>query len=293
MSQLQQSLQAGKFVVTGEIGPPKGIDTTDMQKEIDHLKGHVVAINVTDIQSSVMRLGSLAVSARLVQMGVEPVYQVTCRDRNRLALQSDLLSAAWMGVENVLCLTGDHPLAGDPPGAKPVYDLDSVSLLQVVGMLEAGKDMAGNPLTGVPKFFRGCVVAPAADPLEPQLMKLEKKVAAGAQYIQTQAVYDARTFETFANEVAKRGIKVPVLAGIVFLKSPAMAKFMNEHVGGITVPEPLIKEMADTKKEDRRKKSAEIAARLAREFKPLCQGIHLMPLGWTDIVPSVISQAGL
>lgn len=291
MSRLSEALERGEFVVTGEIGPPKGIDTREMEEELEHLRDRVVAVNVTDIQSSVMRLGSLAVCARMLQMGLEPVFQMTCRDRNRLALQSDLLSAAWLGIENVLALTGDHVLLGDHPGAKPVFDLDSVGLLQAMSTLESGKDLAGNDLTGAPKFFKGAVVTPAADPLEPQLIKLRKKVEAGAQFIQTQAVYDPDQFARFMEQVQDLG--VPILVGIVLLKSPAMARFMNKNVAGVFVPEHIIEEMASVDKADRRKKSAEIAGRLIAQMKDMCQGVHIMPLGWTALVPDVLAQAGL
>ena len=291
MSRLSEALQAGEFVVTGEIGPPKGIDTHEMEEELEHLRGRVVATNVTDIQSSVMRLGSLAVCSRMVGMGLEPVFQMTCRDRNRLALQSDLLSAAWLGIENVLALTGDHVVLGDHLAAQPVFDLDSVSLLRAMSMLEAGKDMAGNDLAGAPKFFKGAVVTPAADPLEPQLIKLEKKVRAGAQFIQTQAVYDAEQFARFMEQVEHLG--VPVLVGIVVLKSPAMARFMNKNVAGVVVPDSLIDDMAAVEKTDRRKKSAEIAGRLVAQMKDMCQGAHLMTLGWTALVPDILEIAGL
>jgi len=238
-----------------------------------------------------MRLGSLAVCSRLVDMGLEPVFQMTCRDRNRLALQSDLLSAAWLGIENVLALTGDHNVLGDHPESTPVFDLDSVNLLKTMSILEDGKDLAGNDLEGAPKFFKGAVVSPASDPLEPHLIKLEKKVRAGAQFIQTQAVYDAEQFEQFMEQVSH--LDVPILVGIVLLKSPAMARFMNKNVAGVFVPDSLIEEMASVGKEDRRKKSAEIAARLIREMKDMCRGVHLMPLGWTALVPDIIEQAEL
>jgi 5,10-methylenetetrahydrofolate reductase len=227
----------------------------------------------------------------MVEMGVEPVFQMTCRDRNRLALQSDLLSAAWMGIENVLALTGDHNVLGDHPDSTPVFDLDSVNLLKTMSTLEAGQDMAGNDLAGSPKFFKGAVVSPASDPLEPHIIKLEKKVEAGAQFIQTQAVYDAGQFEAFMKQVSH--VDVPIFVGIVLLKSAGMARFMNKNVAGVSVPDPLIEEMAAAPKEDRKKKSAEIAARLVREMKGMCQGVHLMPLGWTDLVPDVIEQAEL
>ena len=291
MSRLQEKLEAGEFVVTGEIGPPKGIDTHEMDEETEHLRGKVVAINVTDIQSSVMRLGSLIVSEHLVRQGLEPVFQLTCRDRNRLAIQTELLSAAWVGIENVLALTGDHQFLGDHPMAKGVFDLDSVSLLQTITLLNQGKDLAGNDLQGAPKLFPGAVVAPGLDPVEPQIIKMEKKIAAGARFFQTQAVYDPRQMEAFMKQVEQ--FKVPVLAGIVVLKSAGMAKFMNKNVAGVFVPDHLIDEMASAKKKDLKKRGAEIAGRLIKEMKGMCQGIHLMPLGWTDTVDDILGHAGL
>ena len=291
MSRLQQELEAGRFVVSGEVGPPKGIDTQELDHELEHLKGKVVAINVTDIQSAVMRLGSLVVSEYMVRKGFEPVFQLTCRDRNRLALQTELISAAWVGIENVLCLTGDHQVLGDHKGAKGVFDLDSVSLLQTVTLLNSGKDLAGNDLQGAPKLFPGAVVAPGLEPMEPQILKFEKKVAAGAKFFQTQALYDPRQLETFMRQVEQ--FKVPVMAGIVLLKNVGMAKFMNANVAGVFVPDHLMKEMADCPKKKLKQKSAEIGGRLVKEMKGMCQGIHLMPLGWTDIVPDVLAHAGL
>jgi methylenetetrahydrofolate reductase (NADPH) len=293
MGHFEESIRAGRFVVTGEIGPPKSIDTTDMMREVEDLRGRVAAINVTDNQSSVMRLGSMAVCSKLLQAGIDPVYQVTCRDRNRIALQSDLLSAAYLGIRNVLLLTGDHVSLGDHPGAKPVFDLDSVNLIRAAASLEAGEDVAGNKVTGPPKFFKGCVVTPCTDLMELQLLKLEKKIEAGAEFVQTQAVYEPKVLESFMAEVRRRGIKTPILAGIVVLKSAAMAKFMNENVAGVTVPDPLVQEMAATPKEARKKKAAEVSARLIREMAPMCQGIHMMTLGWTDIVGSILEQAGV
>jgi 5,10-methylenetetrahydrofolate reductase len=291
MSRLQEELEAGKFVLTGEIGPPKGIDTHEMDEEIEHLRGKVTAINVTDIQSSVMRLGSLIVSEHLVREGLEPVFQITCRDRNRLALQTELLSAAWVGIENVLALTGDHQFLGDHPDAKGVFDLDSVSLLQTIRSLVDGKDLAGNDLQGAPKLFPGAVVSPGLDPVEPQILKMEKKIAAGARFFQTQAVYDPRQLETFMKQVEQ--FKIPVLVGIVILKSAGMARFMNRNVAGVFVPEDLIKEMASAKKKELKKKGAEIAGRLIKDMKDMCQGVHLMPLGWTDTIDDILGHAGL
>jgi methylenetetrahydrofolate reductase (NADPH) len=255
------------------------------------LRSRVTAINVTDLQSAVMRIGSLAVSARLVERGLEPVYQLTCRDRNRLALQSDLLSAWALGIENVLCLTGDHPILGDHTEAKPVYDLDSVQLLKAASSLNQGYDMEGHELESIPSLFLGAVVTPGAEPLEPQVIKMKKKIDAGAKFFQTQAVYEPEKFERFMNQA--KGFKVPVIAGIVLLKSAAMAKYMNDNVAGISVPEAIILEMEETKKEDRKNKAVEITSRIIRQIKPLCQGIHIMPLGWDELVPEIINQAEL
>ena len=298
MSQLSERLAAGVFVVTGEIGPPKGTNVGPVLHEAEqYLKGRVAAVNVTDIQTAVMRTGSLALSKLLLDRGIEPVFQMVCRDRNRLALQSDLLSVAVLGIENVLALTGDHVVMGDHRDARPVYDLDSVGLLQAMSRLESGTDMGidvkGNPnkLDGAPKFFKGCCTTPCAPDPEAQIIKLEKKVEAGAQFVQTQAVYDPATFETFMRKIEH--IKIPVLVGIVVLKSAGMAKYMNKNVPGVQVPEAIIKELTATPKENLKKVSAEIAGRLVREMKPMCQGAHLMTLGWDDLVPEIIQQAGL
>ncbi len=286
----QEKLRNNSFVVTSEIGPPKGIETAKLIEEALHIRSRVDAINVTDLQSSVMRLGSLAVCALLKQQGIETVFQLTCRDRNRLALQSDLLSAAALGIENVLLLTGDHTSLGDHPDAKPVFDLDSVQLLQVARGLMQGTDMRGNKLSGkTPHFCLGAVVNPGADPLEPQIVKMEKKIEAGAEFFQTQAVYDVGVFETFLQKT--RHLKVPVMAGIVFLKSAGMARYMNKNVAGVSVPEQLIKEMETTA--DKAAQSVEISARLIRQLKPLCQGIHLMPIGWDALLPRVLDASGL
>ncbi len=277
-------------MVTSEIGPPKGIETGVLLEDAELIRSRVDAINVTDLQSSVMRLGSLAVCSLLKQKGFEPIFQLTCRDRNRLALQSDILSAAALGIENLLLLTGDHTTMGDHPDAKPVFDLDSVQLLQVAVKLQGGFDMNGNKLEGgAPKFCLGAVVNPGSDPIEPQIMKMEKKIEAGAEFFQTQAVYDIKVFENFLSKT--RHLKVPILGGIVLLKSAGMARYMNKNVAGVSVPDNLIKEMEETK--NKVATSVEIAARLIKELKPLCQGIHIMPIGWDKKVPLVLDAAGL
>jgi methylenetetrahydrofolate reductase (NADPH) len=292
MSKLRESIESGKFTVTSEIGPVKGTNIHKSLEEIEPIKDRAVAFNVTDNQSSVMRIASHAVCALLHHKGIEPIYQLTCRDRNRLALQADLLGAYVMGLRNVLALTGDHPTLGDHPEALPVFDFDVITLLQTIRKMMEGKDFNGNALDGAPaEFYPGAVVAPDADPQELQIFKMEKKIDAGAMFFQTQAVYDLGKFETFINKV--RGRKVPVLAGIILLKSPAMAKFMNENVAGVSVPDALIKEMEATDKKDRAKKSVEIAARLIRGVKDLCQGVHIMALGWEKHIPAVLAEAGL
>jgi methylenetetrahydrofolate reductase (NADPH) len=289
---LRSQLEAGRFVVTAEVGPLKGTDTTEIMEVAQLLRGRVDAANVTDQQSSVMRLGSLATCHLLQQAGLEPVFQITCRDRNRIALESDLLSAWVLGVENVLAITGDLPALGDHPQAKPVYDLDSVQLLQVITGLNEGHDMVGNELRGKPDFFPGAVVNPGADTeaaFELQLIKMEQKIRAGARFFQTQAIYDTAVFTRFMKRAASFG--VPILAGIIPLKSAGMAKYMNKNVAGVSVPEALITRMAET--EDKGRTGIEIAAGLVKELKDMCQGVHLMPIGWEKKVPAILDAAGL
>lgn len=286
----EEKLKTGKFVITSEIGPPKGTNIGPHIEEAETLRGKVDAFNVTDIQSSVMRLGSLVGSRLLQEKGLEPVFQVTCRDRNRLALQSDLLSASVFGIRNVLALTGDHTVLGDHPQAKPVFDLDSVSLLRVAKGLMEGKDMVGNELDGTPDFFLGAVVSPGYQPVELQLIKMEKKMEAGARFFQTQAVYDIPAFEKFMNLASR--FNVPILGGIVLLKSAGMAKFMNANVAGVNVPDKYIKMMASADKKERASVSIQIAAELIKGMKNLCAGIHIMPLGWEKHVPAVLESSG-
>ncbi len=289
---LKSQLEAGKFVVTSEIGPLKGTDTTEIKEVAELLRGRIAAANVTDQQSSVMRLGSLATCHLIKEAGLEPVFQMTCRDRNRIALESDLLSAWVLGVENVLVITGDLPALGDHPQAKPVYDIDSVQLLGVIKGLNEGHDMVGSELQGKPSFFPGAVVNPGADTeaaFELQLIKMEKKIIAGARFFQTQAIYDVRVFDNFMKRVEV--FRVPILAGIIPLKSAGMAKFMNKNVAGVSVPQEMIDQMAET--EDKVRTGIEIAARLARELKDMCQGIHIMPIGWDKKVPAILDAAGL
>lgn len=289
---LRERLAKGEFVITCEAAPPKGTDTHEALENVRRLAPWVHAFNVTDLQSSVVRMSSLALCALIKREGFEPILQVTCRDRNRLALQADLLGAWALGIENVLALTGDYPTLGDHPQALPVFDLDSVQLIDLIRTLNSGRDLMGNELSGKPDFFVGAVVNPAADPLEPHLAKLRLKVQLGARFIQTQVVYDPQIFVHFVKKVEDLG--VPILVGIIPLKSAKMARFMNENIAGVRVPEEIVREMEGAKTaEDRRKRSAEICARIIRAVRPYCQGVHLMPMGWEDLVPEILGLSGL
>jgi methylenetetrahydrofolate reductase (NADPH) len=289
----KKALESGNFIVTAEVGPPKGVDISEMKQHIDLLKDNVHGLNMTDNQSSVMRLSSLAGCHIIKQMGGVPILQMTGRDRNRVALQSDLLSASVLGIDTVLCLTGDHMILGDHKDAKPVHDLESVQILKAVRALESGKDMAGNALKGAPKFCAGAVVTPEADPIEPQLMKFEKKIRAGAEFFQTQAVYDMDKFKRFMDYAGKFNVKI--LAGIVLLVSAGMARSMNKNVAGISVPDALIAEMESVAKADQLKKGVEIAGRMISQIKEqgICSGVHIMAIGKEDKVPDIMSAAGL
>ncbi len=289
---LRSDLESGKFVITAEIGPGKGTDVTEIAEVAELLRGRVTAANVTDQQSSVMRLGSLATCHLLVDHHLEPVLQMTCRDRNRIALQSDLLSAWVLGVHNVLALTGDLPHLGDHKDAIGVYDLDSVQLLSVISRLNEGYDMMGNELQGKPDFFAGAVVNPGADTeasFDLQLFKMEKKIKAGAKFFQTQAVYEPDKFARFMKRV--EGFGVPVLAGVIPLKSVGMARYMNKNVSGVFVPEETIQRLAAA--EDKTRAGIDLCAELIRDLKDLCQGVHIMPIGWEKRVPEILDKAGL
>lgn len=289
---LRERIARGEFVITCEAGPPKGTDVEEVLAAADRIAPLVHAFNVTDLQSSVMRMSSWALCALLRMRGHEPIFQLTCRDRNRLALQADLLGAWALGIENVLALTGDHTVLGDHPGARPVFDLDSVQLIAAIEQLNSGKDLAGADLQGGTGFFVGAVVNPTSDPFEPHLAKMRLKIARGARFFQTQAVYDPAAYLRFAQRVD--GLGVPILVGIIPLKGAKMARFMNEHIAGVRVPDEIIAELEAAKtKDDREKRSIEIAARIIRAVRPYCQGIHLMPMGWEHHVPAILDLAGI
>ncbi|MBR5113889.1 MAG: methylenetetrahydrofolate reductase [Oscillospiraceae bacterium] len=283
----------GEFVVTAEVGPPKGFHVEEHVAEAKEYLSNIDAVNVTDNQSSVMRLSSLGFCKALKDAGLNPIFQLTCRDRNRMALESDLLAAALFGIDNVLCLTGDHTRLGDHPGAKPVFDLDSVSLLHTVCELERGFDLGGNELVGEPpKFAKGAVVSPCSDSIDAQLAKMERKVMAGAQYFQTQAVFDSEKFISFMEKAKQFG--VPVQVGVIIPKNVGMVRYMSQNVAGVYVPDALIDELkADKEKTKAGITGVEIAARIIRECKPYCQGVHIMALGWEAKVPEILKLAGI
>jgi 5,10-methylenetetrahydrofolate reductase len=289
----KDSLNSGKFVVTAEVGPPKGTDIKEMLHHAKMLKDKIDAVNVTDNQSAVMRMCSMAVCKICLEYDLEPILQMTCRDRNRIGLQSDLLGANILGIKNVLCMTGDYVSAGDHKEAKPVFDIESVQLLRLIDSLNNGKDMAGNELKGATDFFQGAVVTPEANPVEPQLIKFEKKVKAGAKFFQTQAIYDIDKFKQFMNFA--RQFNVKILAGIVVLKSAGMASFMDKNVPGIRVPTGLIDELKAAGKEKALDTGLNIAARHIRQLKDekICDGVHIMAIGMEDKVPVIMERAGL
>jgi len=292
-SRFKQALESGRFVVTSEIAPPKGTHLEKMKHHIELLKDKVDAMNVTDHQSSVMRYPSLGGCLVVKEMGGEVILQMTCRDRNRLALQADLLFAASRGVQNVLCLTGDSIILGDHKQAKSVFDLDSSQLLETVRLLEKGKDLGGNDLDGGVSFCAGAIVTPEADPIEPQLIKFEKKVEAGAEFIQTQAVYDLDKFKKFMDYA--RPFNIKILAGVILLTSAPMARFMNKNIAGVSVPQDLIDELAGAPKGQVLKKGIEIAGRMIQRIKAekMCDGVHIMAIGKEEVVPDIMAAAGM
>ncbi|MBN2074179.1 MAG: methylenetetrahydrofolate reductase [Dehalococcoidales bacterium] len=289
----KEKLDSGKFVITSEIAPPKGTNLEQMHHHIQILKDKVDALNVTDHQSSVMRFPSIGGCMAIRENDGEAVLQMTCRDRNRMSLQAELMLAYTRGIKNVLCLTGDAVPVGDHKEAKGVFDLDSVQLLRTIRTMESGYDLGGNELNGVVEFCSGAIVTPEANPLEPQLMKFEKKVEAGAVFFQTQAVYDMDNFIRFM-EYARR-FPVKILAGIVLLSSARMAKYMTENVPGIFVPQNFIDELSSAPKGEALAKGIEIAGRMIATLKnnSICDGVHIMAIGKEEVVPDILAAAGM
>lgn len=305
MSILKEALESGKFGVTAEMAPPKGCDFTEQMESAELLKGKVHAVNVTDMQSASLKATGLGLCIKLKQAGVEPILQMTGRDRNRMALMGDALAAASFGIDTMLALTGDHPVVGDCKESKPVYDLDSVGILKMLTEMEATNcDCGGNELTGgAPKFYKGASVTPVYEPVYLQINKLRQKVEAGAMYIQTQGIFDLEVFKRFLDMVDSVGIKTHIMAGIIPLKSAGMAKYMNENVPGIAVPQDMIDRLAAAAAEGKEKGvkglptqlGIEMAAEMIAKIKDehLCDGVHIMAIGAEKNVPKILDKAGL
>jgi len=298
VSNLERVLAAGEFAVTAECGPPRGADPEEVRKKVGLLKGNVDACNVTDNQTSVVRMSSLAGSMLLAEAGVEPLMQMVTRDRNRIALQSDIMGAYSLGIKNILCLSGDHQTFGSQPDALNVFDIDSLNLVRsVLTMREQGQDMSGFELKGAPQMFIGAAANPFADPFDYRVIRLAKKIEAGADFIQTQCVYNMERFKAWMNMAREEGLteKVHILAGVTPMKSEGMAKYMAKRVAGMDVPESLIKRMGGVPKEKAAEEGINICLETIAELRdiPGVHGIHLMAIEWEDVVAQIVSEAGL
>jgi len=295
-SNLERVLEAGKFAVTCELGPPKGCDATEVRELAQLLKGNVDAANVTDNQTAVVRMSSIGAATLMLQEGLEPVMQMVTRDRNRIAIQSDILGAAAVGIKNVLCLTGDHHTLGDHPQSKAVWDIDSLQLLSMLRNLrDEGKDWAGNELKGVPEIFLGAAANPFGDPTAFRVTRLAKKINAGADFIQTQVIFDVARFEEWMEACRDRGLldRTHVMGGIVPLKSAGAAKYMQKMVAGIYVPDELVKRMKEAEKG--KAEGRKIALELIEQLKTVKgnHGVHIMAIMWEKLVPRLVEEAGL
>jgi 5,10-methylenetetrahydrofolate reductase len=289
MTSFADAIKSGKFLVTAELNPPKGTDLSDMLKKADLLRDYVDAFNLTDSASAIMTMAPIAAAAKLKDAGFEPILQVTSRDRNRIAVQGDLLANAALGVTTMVCMGGDPPGAGDHPEAKGVFDLDTLALLRAATAMNGGKDYMGHDLKGATNYCIGAVCNPGADDLDKEIARMAEKVESGATFFQTQAVYEPAAFATFMERAKQFG--VPVIAGFIILKSGNMAKRLNETLPGVSVPQALIEEMDAA--EDKSAKSIEIAARVIEDVKGMCQGVHLMAIGWESRIPRILESAGI
>lgn len=289
MSHLGTALDGEGFVVTSELTPPKGTSLDPLLERARALRRHVDAFNVTDSHAARMAMAPMAVSHLLLDHGLEPIMQITGRDRNRIAIQADLLGAWALGVRNIAFMGGDPPKNGDHPDAKGVFDVVSAAIIRAAAGMRNGTDMAGNALDGSPEFCIGAVVNPGAKDLDKEIDRMAEKREAGATFFQTQAVYDPGAFERFVKRVDS--LEVPLLAGILPVKSPKMAAYMNENVPGIDVPEALIRKLADAS--DRAATSSELSASIIEAIRPMCRGVHVMAIGWEDKVPGILEAAGV
>ena len=285
---LTEIIKKNEFILTCEIMSPKGINVQKLLDDVDTVKRYVHAINIADNQRAMMRAGASAVSHILKIRGIEPIMEMTAQNRNCLAIQSELLGAYILGIENILLHEGYDPSVGDHADAVPVYDLDCMATVCAAKMLTEGRDYTGNNLDGAPKFCIGVVASPALEPFEEQITELKKKVEHGAQFIQTQAVYRPDVMERFVK--ALEGLNVPVIAGHMMLKSASMASFMNSNIPGISIPEEMIMDLEGLPRAQVIEKSLRLSIDLLRELKPMCQGIYFMPEGWERYVPMIIDE---
>jgi len=297
-SNLKRVLKSGAFAVTSECGPPRGADPEVIRKKGSFLKGYVDAVNVTDNQTSVVRMSSFSACLILKEMGFNPVMQMVCRDRNRIAIQSDILGAAALGINNILCLSGDHQKFGDHPGAKNVFDIDSMQLIQCVRrMTDEGKFLSGEEIKGKPNIFVGCAANPFADPFEIRAMRLAKKVKAGAEFVQTQCIFNVEKFEKWMEMVRDLGLieKVYILAGITPMKSIGMARYMKNSVPGMDIPEEQIERLKNVPKERVAEEGIKIAVETIGRVKTIkgVAGVHIMAIEWEEKVPEIVKSAGL
>ena len=295
-SNLEKVLTAGHFAFTGELGPPRGTDADEVRKKASHLKGMVDAVNITDNQTAVVRMSSWAASIIILQEGLEPNYQMVCRDRNRLAMQSDILGAYAHGIRNMLCLSGDHQKFGDHPQAKGVFDIDSMQLIGMVKrMRDEGKFLGGTEIGHPPKIFIGAAANPFADPFEWRVHRLAKKIKAGVDFIQTQCIYNMEKFRTWVKQSNDMGLteKVYLLAGVTPMKSVGMAKYMKNNVPGMDVPDELIKRLQGVDKKLQADEGIKIACEQIEEFKQMkgVAGVHLMAIEWEHKVPEIAERA--
>ncbi|MBI2868595.1 MAG: methylenetetrahydrofolate reductase [Chloroflexi bacterium] len=281
-------IKQAKFLVTCELEPPKGIALEGFLNRVEMLKGSVHAINIGDNQRAVMRAAALAVCHTLKTRSIEPVMEIAARDKNRIAIQSELLGAAILGIENILLVTGQEPVMGDHREARPVYDLDGVALVDAAIRLTRGKDLTGHDLTGSPAFCLGIVATPGLDDGGARLAELEKKVAAGARFIQTPPVYEPAVFEKFIRTMAR--FEIPVLAGHTILKSASMAGFMNSNIEGVHVPENIIRELEGLTRKELIDRTLRISLNILREIKPMCQGVHFITAGWEGHIPTLVRE---
>lgn len=297
-SNLEKILSSGKFCVTAELGPPKGADIEVVKKKAEYLKGVVDAVNITDNQTAIVRMSSISASAILINLGLEPIMQMTTRDRNRIAIQSDIFGAYALGIRNMLCLTGDHQKFGNHPTSKNVFDLDSIQLINLVKVMrDEGKILCGEDIEGRPQMFIGAAENPFADPFEFRVVRLEKKVNAGVDFIQTQCIFDINRFKNFMKMVVDKGLheKVYILGGVTPIKSVGMARYMASSVAGMIIPEELIKRLKDAGKEKAKEEGLKICIETIQQLKEIdgVKGVHIMAIEWESAVPEIVKRTGL